>query len=477
MVSAETGLPASFSTGDDTTDPPAPPSNVKWVAPLGSGTFGTPVVANGRVYIGTTNGPAVRTQEHPGEGGLLLCLDEATGKEIWQFFSPRRRDIISFDHHSTGTCSTPTVDGDRVYLVTNRDEVVCLSTTPLTGKNEGSFTDEAQYYAGPGKPPVKLKPTDADILWYYDMATEVDVVPHDASCSSCLILGDYLYVCTANGCGWEEQKPNPKAPNLIVLNKRTGKLVARDKILMTPRLFHGQWACPTTGVVNGRRLIFWGGGDGVCYAFDPTPAFEPGAKVGTLTVVWSCAVNPKLKKDADGGRGPGKNPRGMSEIIGAPVFVDNRIYVGVGHDPSRKILPGAFECIDATKTGDVTETGKIWLNDSLMKSLSTAAVTDGLVFTADLNAVLYCIDAATGQICWTYEMRGQIPGSPLVADGRVYCCDTHAHVAVLKASKEKQLLGEYALKGGQIWSTPVAANGTLYIATLQHLYALQKKAK
>ena len=66
--------------------------------------------------------------------------------------------------------------------------------------------------------------------------------------------------------------PAPTAPSLIVLDKKTGRLVASDDARIGPRLLHGQWSSPSLGAVNGRKLVFFGGGDGTCYAFEALSA-------------------------------------------------------------------------------------------------------------------------------------------------------------------------------------------------------------
>ena len=54
-----------------------------WAAKLGSQTYGNPVVAGGRVYVGTNNGNP-RDEKYEGDYGNLYCLDEKTGKLLWQ---------------------------------------------------------------------------------------------------------------------------------------------------------------------------------------------------------------------------------------------------------------------------------------------------------------------------------------------------------------------------------------------------------
>jgi len=117
MVSGETGLPDRFD--------PRTGENVKWSAALGSQCWATPVVASGKVLIGTNNSQP-RDPKHEGDRGVLMCFDEADGNFVWQLVVPKLSEDIYFDWPQAGMCSPPTVEGDRVYMVTNRDEVVCL---------------------------------------------------------------------------------------------------------------------------------------------------------------------------------------------------------------------------------------------------------------------------------------------------------------------------------------------------------------
>src|SRR5688500_13704698 len=48
--------------------------NVKWSAPLGSQSYGPPVVAGGVVYVGTNN-EGKRDPAHDKDGGVLMAFD------------------------------------------------------------------------------------------------------------------------------------------------------------------------------------------------------------------------------------------------------------------------------------------------------------------------------------------------------------------------------------------------------------------
>lgn len=103
--------------------------NIKWCVPLGSQTYGNPVVANGRVFVGSNNGSGYLTYyPRTVDLGVLLCFEEDTGRFLWQHSNPKLPTGRVHDWPMQGVCSTPVVDGDRLWYVSNRGEVVCLDT-------------------------------------------------------------------------------------------------------------------------------------------------------------------------------------------------------------------------------------------------------------------------------------------------------------------------------------------------------------
>ena len=199
-VSAEKGLPDCFAPGRKKPGggiDMATARNVKWVARLGTYAYGNPTVARGKVFVGTDDS-ALRGDKRlkRTRAGLVHCFDEATGKLLWRLVVPKRTRMpkgAHYGHQHLGVCSSPTVDGDRLYVMTCATEILCLDVHGQANGNGGPFTDEGRYMVGRGKPPVKLQPTDADILWRYDLMDELGVVPHDVPSCSVLIHGQFLY--------------------------------------------------------------------------------------------------------------------------------------------------------------------------------------------------------------------------------------------------------------------------------------------
>ncbi len=479
MVSAETNLPTTFNleTGE----------NVKWSASLGAKAYGSPVIAGGNVYIGANNS-VPRDPRHQGDRGVLLCLDEADGSLRWQLVVPRLVDPESTnrDWPLIGICSPPTVEGNRVYAVTNRFEVVCLDVDGQANGNDGPYRDEGRHMAPAGDPPLEVTDIDADIIWLFDMPGEVDTYTHDSAHASILLDGPYLYINTCN-CVDDTHLalPRPEAPSLIVLDKETGRLVATDGEGIGPRIYHSTWSSPALGEVADKRLVFFGGGDGICYAFE---ALKPGpAKLGlgeaelrtpappgpaaTLKRVWRFDPDPTAPKENvhDYWNNRVESP---STIMSMPVFYKDRIYLVVGGCMFWGKEEVWLKCIDATQSGDITDSGLLWSHSLDLHSCSTPSISNGLVFVADCSGKVHCIDAETGEGYWTQELRGEVWGSTLVADGKVYVGSLGRDFWIFAAEKEKRVLATIQFDD-PIPSTPVAANGTLYVATMKRLYALR----
>src|SRR5437773_1756028 len=145
MVSSMKGIPTSWDVKTK--------KNVKWVAQLGSQSYGNPVVAGGQVYVGTNN-ELVRNPKEGGDRGVLMAFSEADGKFLWQHANEKLPAGRANDWPYQGVCSSPLVEGDLVYYVSNRCELVCLNA-----KGDG---------AG-----------NAKVEWKFDMMEEVGSQPHN----------------------------------------------------------------------------------------------------------------------------------------------------------------------------------------------------------------------------------------------------------------------------------------------------------
>ncbi len=438
MVSGETGISAKWDLKKK--------ENVKWVVKLGSPTYGAPVIAGGRIFIGTNNKAKLRKGIN-GDKGVMACLDESTGRFLWQATHDKLPSGQVNDWPEQGIPSAPWVDDDRLYYVSNRCELVCADVDGfLDGKNDGPFQNEKH-----------ADKQDADFIWILDMFEDLKVFPHNLATCSPVGAGDMIFVSTSNGVDESHKKvPSPEAPSLIAVNKKTGKVLWR-RADPGKNILHGQWGSPAYGVIKGRPLVIFGAGDGWCYAHD--------AKTGE--VVWKFDLNPKESKWGGSGRGD------RNSIVATPVIQDDKVFLCVGQDPENGTGIGHLYCIDATKTGDVTETGRVWHHggEAFNRSMSMVAVADGLLYAADIYGMLHCLNAKTGKPHWTHDTFAAIWGSPYVVDGKVMIGTTDGEVLVFTHGKDKELLATNDMQN-TVYGTPVASNGVLYVGSCQSLVAI-----
>jgi outer membrane protein assembly factor BamB len=132
--------------------------------------------------------------------------------------------------------------------------------------------------------------------------------------------------------------------------------------------------------------------------------------------------------------------------------------------------------IDATKRGDITQSGLVWHYDKIRRSISTAAIVNDLVFIPDFSGFLHCLDAKTGQVYWTHDVFAAVWGSSMVIDGKVYLGDEDGDVVVLEASKTKKIIAETNM-GSAVYATAVPAHGRLFLNNRNQLFALSIDGK
>jgi outer membrane protein assembly factor BamB len=469
----EKNIPAEFSVAEGAK------KNIKWEAELGSKAYGGPIVAAGKLFIGTNNGNP-RDKTITGDKGIIMCFNEADGKFLWQAVHDKLPAGQVWDWPEEGICSSPVVEGNRLWYVSNRCEVVCATTDGKDGK--------------------------ADIVWTYDMMKNLSVFPHNLSTCSPMLVGDTLFLVTSNGVDEGHVNiPNPKAPSFIALEKTKGTLKWQKnfpsaKLLTQPDSFkelsnrgeilmHGQWSNPVYAEANGKAQVIFPGGDGWLYSLDP----------GTGDIIWKFDCNPK---DSFYELGP-KGTR--NDFIATPIVYENKVYIGVGQDPEHKKSVGHLWCIDITKQGDVSPELADWKTNQITpnknsaavwtfggpndgknpkipkqrryvfgRSMSTCAVHDGLVYTADLDGIVYCLDAKSGELYWDHEMKADCWCSPSWIDGKVFIGNDKKQLLIFQHGKEKKLLNTIGMEE-RVRTASVAANGVLYVMSENTLYAIAEK--
>lgn len=486
--------------------------NIKWVARLGSQSYGNPVVADGKVFAGTNNGAAY-LKRYPAsvDLGCLLCFSEKDGQFLWQHSSEKLPTGRVHDWPQQGICCAPLVEGKRLWYVTSRGEVACLDTEGFAdGENNGPFKGE----------PNENK-DEADVIWYLDMMKQLKVSQHNMCSCSVTAAGDLLFVNTSNGVDEGHTNiPSPQAPSFLCLNKNTGEVLWQDN---SPgeNIVHGQWSSPAYAVIDGVPQVLFGGGDGWLRSFR-----GEAAKDGKAELLWEFDCNPKEAKYSVSGRST------RNHIIGTPVVYENLVYIAVGEDPEHGEGNGHLWCIDATKRGDVSsqlavkvddrkhvlpkrrlqavipEDGEVAIDNSnsaavwhyseydwngdgkiadfeekMHRTCGTVAIKDGLLFIPDFSGLFHCLDVKTGKVNWTFDLFAATWGSAMIVGDKVYVGDEEGKVSIFGLSADPsvamrkegddqyQPLHQIEM-GNAVYSTPVIAKNVLYISNKSHLFAI-----
>lgn len=490
---------------------PTDAKNILWVARLGSQSYGNPVVAGGKAFVGTNNSSGWLDRYPPNvDLGCLLAFDATTGKFLWQHSNEKLPTGRVHDWPLQGVCSTPLVEGDRLWYVTNRGELCCLDTEGfLDGENDGPYLEEKV-----------VADDEADVVWVFDMMKEMGVSQHNMASCSVTDAGDVLFVCTSNGVDVEHNYiPAPEAPSFFAINKDTKEVLWTDN---SPGLniLHGQWSSPSYAVLGGVPQVIFGGGDGWVYSFDPR-----GDGQGNSKLLWKFDANPKTSFYTLGSKAT------RNHIIATPVIYDGLVYVAVGEDPEHGEGIGHLWCIDPTKRGDVSPElaynsadpstpippkrlqdvveaegdfarsnpnsaavwhfsefdsngdGKIDFEETMHRAIGSVAIKDDILYVADFSGLFHCLDAKTGKVHWTYDMMAAAWGSPLVVDGKVYIGDEDGEVAIFRHSADPNVAmkddggemvpyyGEINM-GSSVYSTPIVAGNVLFISNRTHLFAI-----
>jgi outer membrane protein assembly factor BamB len=339
-------------------------------------TWSSVVVAGGKVF----------TMGCKDRNCVVFCLDEATGKLLWE-----TRIDAGADHPH----STPTVDGDKVYALSLGGQLVCMGTADgkVVWKKdiEKEFKGKRAEYAGYSESPLidgdkivvcpgaaatmaALKKQTGEVIW----TTSVPDAG-EASHSSIVI---------AEACGIRQYVAlaGSKKVGLIGVDAATGKL------LWTYNKAAGGSAQIPTPVVKGDRIFTTTGYGGGTSLLQLVPDGD-GIKVKELYHLSNTV---------------------LENMMGGVVLVDGKIYGGHGQSNGQPF------CLDM-------ETGKFDWKPVRGEGKGSAGVVyaDGhLVFRYEDN-VLALVEATPAG--YKLKSKFQIPGDldfgyphPVIANGRLF---------------------------------------------------------
>ncbi|HSF42294.1 MAG TPA: PQQ-binding-like beta-propeller repeat protein [Thermoanaerobaculia bacterium] len=406
-VSAETGLVSKWSPQGE---------NLAWHAKDLIGRS-TPVVFDGRVCANGRAGEKIDMHE------VVACYDAGTGKELWR----KRLDV----YHTT--------------VPFNRVGWANVVGDPETGN---------VYAQGVGGLLVGFDRTGKEV-WKRSLTEEMGFYSGFGGRTHTPIIDEDRLVVTFANQSWGEQAP-PRF-RTFAFDKKTGDLLWVSSPGGQPYDLNTQ-TTPVVAVINGRRLLIEGSGDGWIYALD--------ARTGEK--VWGFLLS-------KGG-------------INTTVAV-NGTTVYAAHSEENvdnSGVMGRVVAIDATGTGDITKTHEVWRAEELGAGFSSPVYHDGTLYIVDNSANLFALDAKTGKELWRHKLGTVGKGSPVVADGKIYVAELNGRFHILrpKADGAEQLdVDEVSVtdtagtRYAEIYGSPAVAYGRVYFSSEAGLFALGDKSK
>jgi outer membrane protein assembly factor BamB len=238
------------------------------------------------------------------------------------------------------------------------------------------------------------------------------------------------------------------AHRYYAFDKNTGDVVWVSTMPGTP--LDTTYAMPAAGVINGKRMLVCPSADGWCH----------GLLARTGEIVWSY----KLSK------------RGLNT---SAIIDGNRAYVSHSEENYTTTEMGAIVCLDASKTGDITETGELWRIKGLTAGYSSPALAMDRLYYITNDANLFAIDAKDGRIYWEYNIGRVGKGSPTVTgDGVIYVGEQTGVFHILKDEGDKCVSlsrHEFTRDDGlvdELYGSPAVVNGRVYFMTRYNTYCL-----
>lgn len=403
-ASLEKGLPDKWTPGGP---------NEVWSIPFNGA--GTPIIANGRVYVLGFEGAGPELQE------VLLCADAETGKKIWE---KRFSDFLGDVTYNRYAIGSPTVDAEtgNVYVVTAA----------------GTFAA----FTADGKP-----------LWQHDMMEK---------------FGRLTFTNGRNGSPWIDEDlvytryitsnwgaDGPASDRFYAFDKKTGGLVWSSTPSTQPK--DNSFARPWMGWRKGKRVMYSGSGDGSVVCLDARtgqPIWRFPLSAGGMNASVVMYKDRLIAIHADENLDQATSGR--------------QVAIDANAEPQPPVAGAAGAPL-------LANSAEVWRND--LEAVSSSPVLVGnRIYQTDKTGHLACVDADTGKVLWRHKMApDQLHASPTYGDGKLYVPFQNGSFFIVKPTDQgpqelsKAQIGSRALGAPSIW------NGKVYLLSNEKLYCFGRK--
>ena len=397
-----------------------PRKNVAWVAETGG--RATPVVLNGRVYLNCRTTDDVNDPiEKVHSREQVICWDLETGDELW-------RDI--FNVFQTD------IPAPRV------------GWAAMVGDKE---TGNVYVHSVGGI--LRCYTPEGKVVWEISLAERFGKWSGYGGRTQTPIVDEDRLIVSFMATNWGATKGPAPLHYYYAFDKKTGELQWVSAPGGTPK--DTNYSCPIVAVIKGQRQLIGGNCDGHIYSIN--------ARSGKP--IWSFKMS----------------LRGLNTT---PAVEGDYVYISHGEDNIDNAEFGRVQCIDATGTGDVTETHGVWRKDGLKAGYTAIIANEGIVYVvADLGN-MHAYDSKTGEELWVHDLGTVGKGSPVFADGKIYATEVNGNMWIVKPTREdcKTLSNVRILAKGtsgmdEIYASPAIANGNVILVTRDRTICIKDPMK
>ena len=136
---------------------------------------------------------------------------------------------------------------------------------------------------------------------------------------------------------------------------------------------------------------------------------------------------------------------------------------------------GGSLAVRAGGRGDVTQTHRLWTNNK-GSNVPSPIVHEGHLYWLHENlGVVYCVEAPSGKVVFEERLpnAGQFYGSPVLADGRLYCFTRRGTAFVIAAKPQFEQLARNELgERSSFDATPTLDGNRLLVRSDKFLYCI-----
>lgn len=336
----------------------------------------------------------------------------------------RHRSLICFDRKTGEQLWERTVEYDK-------DEPT-HKTNPYAGSS--AACDGERVVVWHSSAGMYCYDYEGKLLWNVDLGEFIHIWGYGAS-------PIFYQDMVINNCGPGERT------FLVALDKNTGRELWRTDeaggasgLGGGQRKWIGSWSTPIVANIDGKDQIV------VSYprhvkAYDPANG----------KVLWECG--------------------GLGDLVYTSAVVGDGVIVAMGgyHGPAIGLKPGG--------TGDITAKAQLWRQDRRNpQRIGSGVIIDGLMYMANSDGTVECLDPRTGEQKWKERLSGGTPWGSIVAVGdNLYVTTQRGDTVVFKANPEKleeivsNSLNEHSN------STIAVSDGQIFLRTYKALYCIGEK--